>query len=244
MNKSDLIDYLYAEMDEEKRMKFEALVEGDPNLLKELEELKRLRELLGSHADAQPTGTPIIFHKSASSNKGFYLKLMAVAASILIILFTGYMTDVSLSLGKGRVLFTFGEETLSEPAWQDLVAAELMNQQNAFTKELEIMRRELVNSIAQNQEGSGMQPARLTQELASFGNRIKKENQLWTANLLEDVSEQQNDKTEALLNQLLLYIDQRRTEDMEFVKKGFDQVVRSIYEQNPYQQLALLTISQ
>jgi len=80
--------------------------------------------------------------------------------------------------------------------------------------------------------------------LASFGNRIKKENQLWTANLLEEVSEQQNDKTEALLNQLLLYIDQRRTEDMEFVKKGFDQVVRSIYEQNPYQQLALLTISQ
>jgi len=124
-----MMDYLYNEMDEQERKDFEEFLGKNPELQKELNELKGTRTLL----EEVPVDTPA--HKlvylpgsKQSSFTGGLKTLLAVAATLLIAVMLFAFANVQVGQTDAGFYLTMGQQPAVEDAMNEEAVMNLMNQ--------------------------------------------------------------------------------------------------------------------
>ena len=100
-----LMDYLYGEMEEPDRRKFEAELDRDPELQAELQALRNTRSILSGLPDVQPQPVVAVMKSRPLSWKKWPLRVGVAAAVLLLLILFNARFEVSsrgfvFSLGK------------------------------------------------------------------------------------------------------------------------------------------------
>lgn len=113
---ADWIDYLYGNMSSEQVMRFEAYLIENPEAQKKLESLQELRKWMTSVEDKEVIAPPLFITNSQNSFWQFpYAKtVLSIAASLLIIIIAGWLTNFHIQTDGNGVRFAFGEEKVIE----------------------------------------------------------------------------------------------------------------------------------
>jgi len=113
---ADWMDYLYGNMSSEQVMRFEAYLIENPEAQKKLESLQEIRKWMTSVEDKEVIAPPLFITNAQNSFWQFpYAKtILSVAASLLIIIVAGWLTNFHIQTDGNGVRFAFGEEKVIE----------------------------------------------------------------------------------------------------------------------------------
>lgn len=118
----ELMTYLYEEMTIEEKQNFEKILDSDPKLKQELESLKRVRKGLANIKDKEivepmtiTDDSQVISWKTHIGNKSIISlrSIIAIAASIMLILTIGYLTQFHIQYQNGNLLIGFNQQAVS-----------------------------------------------------------------------------------------------------------------------------------
>ncbi|MDH3649472.1 MAG: hypothetical protein OEQ53_07295 [Saprospiraceae bacterium] len=226
MNDRDWIDYLYGEMTEEDVSKFEERMDSDPVAQKKLESFRQMRFLMHQHEDVKPTGTPMIVVQQPKS----WLRWTAIAASLLVLLVAGRLLDFRVSVDDGLIQLSYGQAHEAKPN-ESVILAQLNEQKNEWQSSINMLRSDLQLAMQQMQANSTDQP---TTKFADYRyvesalHDLQGQNQQMADQLVESLRREQNENTEALINDLLRYWDEQRKADLQLVNDGLQNLAQSI----------------
>ncbi len=243
-NQSILIAYLYGELDKEEKEKVEAYINSSPEAAIELEELKDVRDLLGKLPDKEVINPfyswrdaeGLIDKRLNRDNRwGFLRPVIGIAASIILIMLVGVLTNTRINFRNQGVVISFGNQ-LTQPALisqsevQNLVKTEVQDQvtksKASFLKELQIIENNLntkivstgdhqLNSIKNVIDNQLDVKEERIQELVRD---LQKENLKILAEYLERAGKQQEFYIQGILSDFTLYIENQREEDLHLIE--------------------------
>lgn len=228
-----LISYLYGELSGEEQVKVEEYLSGNEEARRELEELKSTLSIVGQVKDREVEIPTFTFDQSSkiivggSSTSIFWKKSMAIAASIALILFVGYLTRFNASVVDGGFQLAFGEQ--NEGYNQEQVESMI---------ELAIARNNdnLNQKFADTEEGIKKYVA---DENRSFKDDIvstvsnrpvsiddfeqqKKEYLSFLKELIENSELAQRKYTDDVMTDFAIFLDIQRQNDLQVIQTRFD----------------------
>ncbi len=242
-NQSILISYLYGELDKGEHEKVEAYINSSPEAAKEFEELKNVRDLLGKLPDKEVINPfyswrdadSLIDNKLKRDQWGFLKPVIGIAASIILIMIVGVLTNTQINFRNQGIVISFGDQ-LTQPALisqfeiQNLVKSEVRNQvtksKESFLEELQEIENDLDTKIVSNGDHQlnsiknvidnqlGVKEERI-QELVRD---LQKENLKILAEYLERAGKRQEFYIQGILSDFTLYIENQREEDLHLIE--------------------------
>lgn len=243
-DESILIAYLYGELGKEEQEKVEVYINSSPEAAIELEELKDVRNLLGKLPDKEVIN-PFYSWRDADSlldkrfnrnNRwGFIKPVIGIAASIILIMIVGVLTNTRINLRNQGIVISFGNQ-LSQPALisqsevQNLVKSEVQNQvtksKELFLEELQKIENNLDTRFVSNDDHQlnsiknvidnqlGVKEERIQKLVRD----LQRENLKILAEYLEQAGKQQEFYIQGILSDFTLYIENQREEDLRLIE--------------------------
>lgn len=243
-DESILIAYLYGELGKEEQEKVEVYINSSPEAAIELEELKDVRNLLGKLPDKEVIN-PFYSWRDADSlldkrfnrnNRwGFLKPVIGIAASIILIMIVGVLTNTRINLRNQGIVISFGNQ-LSQPALisqsevQNLVKSEVQNQvtksKELFLEELQKIENNLDTRFVSNDDHQlnsiknvidnqlGVKEERIQKLVRD----LQRENLKILAEYLEQAGKQQEFYIQGILSDFTLYIENQREEDLRLIE--------------------------
>jgi len=243
-NQSILIAYLYGELDQEEKEKVEAYINSSQEAAKELEELKDVRDLLGKLPDKEVIN-PFYSWRDADSlidkrfNRnnqwGFLKPVMGIAASIILIMIVGVLTNTRINFRNQGIVISFGNQ-LSQPALisqsevQNLVKSEVRNQvtksKELFLEELQKIENNLDTRFVSNGDHQlnsiknviDNQLDVKEESIQKLVRDLQRENLKILAEYLEQAGKQHEFYIQGILSDFSLYIENQREEDLHLIE--------------------------
>lgn len=243
-NQSILISYLYGELDKEEQEKVEAYINSSPEAAKELEELEDVRDLLGKLPDKEVIN-PFYSWRDADSlldkrfnrnNRwGFLKPVIGIAASIILIMIVGVLTNTRINLRNQGIVISFGNQ-ISQPALisqsevQNLVKSEVRNQvtksKELFLEELQKIENNLDTRFVSNGDHQlnsiknviDNQLDVKEERIQKLVRDLQRENLKILAEYLKQAGKQQEFYIQGILSDFSLYIENQREEDLHLIE--------------------------
>jgi hypothetical protein len=238
---ADWIDYLYGNMSSEQVMRFEAYLIENPEAQKKLESLQEIRKWMTSVEDKEVIAPPLFITNAQNSFWQFpYAKtILSIAASLLIIIIAGWLTNFHIQTDGNGIRFAFGEEKIIEPvdAKPNLTNEEvqvLINQSiasNATALEQKWMQQqeELKKSVNKNLARTASNNEKfdlLVQQVASASQTqvqaymasMQQQNLKSMQEYLTLTSNDQKAYIEGLLVDFAKYLQQQRNDDLRLLQ--------------------------
>jgi len=240
----ELITYLYDEMSSEDRQRFEKVIESDPELRKEFEDLRDMRKGL-SHIGEKEVMEPFFLwdkHNVApwttfirKRSLLMFKPFIAVAASLSIFLLIGYFTNFSISYQDSSLRIGFNQinNTNQNLAMSQDDIAKMVNQEIAknnayiFTKLSETensVNTRFASLEKDNSTSKGIQslPEGLVTEkdLDTFLTQTRNNNVRVLQSYLESSSVQQQEYFQAVITEFSNYVETQRTEDLRMIRRS------------------------
>ena len=242
------MDYLYGDLSDAERSLFEAELARNPALQRELAELQEGRDLLSGLSDVEPAVPPAV-RPIARRRTLRWWQPLAVAASLLLLL---RMVDFRVAQTDAGWLVAFGEPTplanteqyATLTQVQQLLAAQAAERQTALAN-LDAAWQQQLTENRQSQE------AQLNAQLAAYRQSQRQtRNQLLDqfrqnelpalAATVQDLLNQQQSETEALLTQVWDNWQETRSNDLTNIQSEFTRV----YENQTETESLLLDVIQ
>jgi hypothetical protein len=239
LNKA-LMEYLYGEMSNAEKKEFEALLIGDKELQKEYNELKNVREELAKLEDKEVMEPFSIWGHTRSGliragkhRRSIVLRpIIAVAATLILLMLVGYATDFSLRLNGQGFSLSFNKQeasveqvALTEDDVKRILADEIENNNARIAADLsdekELVDARLVNleSIVEKQKKKNKDVVR-DEDLQKFLTSVKQQNTEMLQQYLSQASTQQQEYFKTMLTQFNDYLQEQRVEDLNMVQSG------------------------
>lgn len=174
----DLLDYLYGEMTPNEKKEFEQKLSESEILQNELRELTTVREKLDSLKDKEvmepfstwgKTRSFRRFNASQRRRMIIFRPVTAVAASLVILMLVGYLTNFSISINSNGFQAGFGNQVMSENQ-NYLSEADV---QSLINQEVQRSNKELLARLTEAEEGYSQKISMLETSLKSIENKDK-----------------------------------------------------------------------
>jgi hypothetical protein len=241
----ELITYLYDEMSTEERHQFEIAMDNNPELRKEFEELQEMRKGLAQIQDKEVMEPFFLWGKNDTTASWaamfrrrsllMFKPIIAVAASLVIVLLAGYLTNFSITYQDQSLYIGFNKPEGNQEGisyTQEEVAA-LINQEIAknntyiFSKLTET-ENNLNTRFAHLESSKEMigTPYQIPsdvvtqKELNVFLSNIKSNNLKVLQTYLQTSSAQQQDYFQAVLTEFSNYMENQREEDLRLIRRS------------------------
>ena len=249
--KERMITYLYGEMTLEEKKEFERILGENPELKKDLEELKQMREGLRGLEDKEIM-EPYYMWRNRSGwalnrliNPRFtgLRYVTAIAASVLIIILAGYILKINISFQDKTLAISFfnGQGTyagnmLTQNDVIQLVKDEIARNNDVILSKLENTEEKIDTKIASLESASSVQMDNSSlvredrEELERLLTRLNDQNLKALESYVSLTNAQQQQNFQDMLNSLSEYITYQRTEDLRLINRGF-QTLRETQEQ-------------
>jgi hypothetical protein len=240
----ELITYLYDEMSTEERQQFEIAMENNPELKREFEELKEMRQGLAQIQDKEVMEPFFLWGKQGSDSWASMFKrrnvlmfkpFIAVAASFVIVLLIGYMTNFSITYQDQSLYIGFNKDKKigSETNYTPEQVAQLVNEEIAknnayiFSKltetENNMDTRFAALETSQNTQLTPTYAATdvVTQkELDIFLSNVRSNNLKVLQTYLQSSSVQQQEYFQAVLTEFSDFVENQREEDLRLIRRS------------------------
>lgn len=248
-DEKDWMAYLYGEQEDEDKQQMEQYILQHPEGREELEKFERLRAMFATVADKEVLAPPIFIAENPAGNtRGIqrffweapYFKLItSIAASLLLIILAGKLTDTQLTLSDNEIRLSFGNsppknavqqiqssEVLSPDEVQAMINASLNNHNSLMLAGLQATQEKLDASIRKNLSSSSgkidqhLREASLASQLQikQFVDGIRTENMQQVKDYFQLTSTEQKQYIENLLVDFAQYLQQERNNDLQLVQ--------------------------
>lgn len=241
-NEAAWMAYLYGEMEGEERERMELYLAENANARLELENMKAMQHLLRMVEDKEVIAPPIVVdhHKTRSLWDFPYAKtIISIAASLLIIMVVGRLTNTTVSSDDSGIRISFGTQvttppdattpTLTQAEVQQMINASLSESNNTWQQSLAENRQKIDESIRKNLAANTRNSERvdaLVQQVASASKdqiaayvaSIQTENMRMMQDYMKLTSTEQKDYMEDLLVDFSKYLQQQRNDDLRLLQ--------------------------
>ena len=238
---SDLMAYLYGEMEGKEKASFEQYLLDNPEARIELEKLRGLSRSLAGVEDKEVIAPPIFVgdHRGHHFWEAPYFKtVMSIAASLLIVLMVGRFSGLQLRYNNKQLMISFGavaepsiESTKAVPTLTSLEVQDMINasmQQNnleikkgwsetqqkldaSVKRNLALNSGKIDNLIRESSEAS-------QEQIQQFVAGLQAENMKMVKNYFQLTSTEQKQYIESLLVDFAKYLQQQRNDDLQVVQ--------------------------
>jgi len=239
---ADWMAYLYNEMEGAEKEKMEQYLLSNAEARLELEQFRMLRKQMGAVQDKEVIAPPIVMHDN--QNQRFiwnspYLKLVSsIAASLLIIMLIGWLTNAQISAGNGEFKISFGKQqpvlpqqvqstpTLTSLEVQNMIQQAVAQNNQAMQTSWSESQQKFDASIKENLALNSAKVDQLVREastasqdqIRSFVATMQAENMASVKNYFQLTSTEQKDYIENLLVDFAKYLQQQRNDDLQLVE--------------------------
>jgi hypothetical protein len=263
--KNDLIAYLYGEMSTEERLHFETEMESNPELKNEFLELKQVRKGLSQLEDKEVMEPFFLWGRNVANGRVNPLKrrslilfkpIIAVAASLVILLLVGYVTQFSISYQNDRLYIGFIKPEKTQPV--NVMSAEEIR--NLVRNEIDQNNQRIMTSInesenkietrfasleknQQQQFKNRKAPSTVTeQDLQGFYKQLQQANVSLMENYLQNATVQQQEYFQTVMNQFTEYLQDQRKEDLRMIRRNLVNLKENQDQQKQETQQILATL--
>jgi hypothetical protein len=260
--KNDLIAYLYGEMSTEDRLQFEKEMESDPDLEKEFLELKQLRKGLGQLEDKEVMEPFFLWGRNGSTawSRPFkrrplllFKPIVAVAASLVVLLLVGYFTQFSIIYDQNRLFIGFNQqvtegdtEQLSQEEIMNLVRNEIDRNNKTILTRLENTEDKMDTrfaSLESTQKQPEQDPGNVTEsDLQEYYTQMRQANATLMENYLRNATVQQQEYFQIVMNQFTEYLQDQRAEDLRLIRRSLVNLKENQDQQQQETQQILATL--
>ena len=240
----ELITYLYDEMSTEERQQFEIAMENNPELKREFEELKEMRQGLAQIQDKEVMEPFFMWGKQGSDSWASMFKrrnllmfkpFIAVAASLVIVLLIGYLTnftityqDQSLYIGFNKANTTGSDASYTQEQVAAMVNAEIAKNNTYIFSKLTETENNIDTRFAslESKQNTLMTPSYAAsdvvtkKELDIFLSNVRCNNLKVLQSYLQSSSVQQQDYFQAVLTEFSDYMENQREEDLRLIRRS------------------------
>ena len=246
-DEKDWMAYIYGELDEQEREKFDQYLLVNPEARLEMEKFQNLRNLLSRIEDKEVLAPPIVIgDQPATAGRGGRLRflntpyirtILSVAASLVLIILVGRLTDTNIRFSDQQISLSFGavkEEPQKETLTRGLTEDEVQRMINASLQEnnikveatLEETSKKLDASIRKNLALNSDHIDKLVKEASSASQQqirqyvemIRAENMQQVKDYFQLTSTEQKQYIENLLVDFAKYLQQQRNDDLQLVQ--------------------------
>ncbi|MEO1052345.1 MAG: hypothetical protein AAFX87_17055 [Bacteroidota bacterium] len=254
-DESSLIAYLYGELAPEERQEVEAYLAENPEVQKELEGLQEVRNIMGKLPDKEVIAPEFVWDAepvmvSGKSTAWYHFPwmrtVMGVAASVIIILLLGYLTDLNIAYNNNELRIAFGQteprqesdlndrflakgEALTADDVKALVEQELNDHNALLTSKIDSVGENMQGLLAKNQISQAdiknvlAQQANTYQvEVQQYVSQMKEENIKMINSFFEVSVDEQKEYMSTLLNDFAEYVQNQRQEDLIYIQTRFE----------------------
>lgn len=241
-NEADWMAYLYGELEGAERERMEKYLAESVEARTELENFCMLQKMLRSVEDKEVIAPPIVMDGAKHRNLWDYpyaKTILSIAASLLLLMIVGRVTNTSISTDDTGLRISFGEQKQVTPAVSEpmLTQAEVQQMINASLTQ---NNTEWKSSLAENREQidasirkslASNNPSRerldaLVQEVATASKEqiqgyvvnLQNENMKMMQNYMQLTSTEQKDYMENLLVDFSKYLQQQRNDDLRLLQ--------------------------
>lgn len=239
MNQEEkLIDYLYGEMTSAEKQAFEQELQQNPALQKELEALQESRTFLADLPEVQPPATVITLKRQPFPWKKWAIPA-SIAASLLLLL---QLFDFQATTTKNGLTFSFGTpvekpitrtpDNITLADVQQLIEkSEAVQQQQQLLLLDSIWQKRQVNQLNAMQKKLNQQlvahQSQQKSELQDFANNFRQEEIPELANLMQNLLEAHQQKTQVFLGEAWTSWQETRNNDLNIIKNEFANVYQN-----------------
>lgn len=262
----ELISFLYDEMSTEEREQFEIAMENNPELRREFEAFKKIRKSLAQIQDKEVMEPFFLWGKNGSTSwSGMFKRrsllmfkpFIAVAASLILVLLVGYLTNFSVSYRDKSLFIGFNksDDSIESVKYSEEDVAKLISHEIAknnayiFSKLSETennfdTRFAALESEKDNTNISSPLPEDVVtrEELNVFLTQVRNNNLKVLQTYLQSSSIQQQDYFQAVLKEFSNYVETQREEDLRLIRRSLVELQESQQAQKEETDLILANI--
>lgn len=231
---SVLIAYLYGELDADEKKRVEEYLEANPEALKELQLLQKLRKHLSAVTDKEVIPPPIVWKPATQRfwQMPYFKRLTGIAASVTVLLFAGWLTGLTVRVAGGELRIGFGQPVVrpDSPTTEDVqrMIAESIEENNhtlvsgwatAEQRLTESIRQSLTSNTFANRDELVKQVARATRDqVHDYVAALQQENARMMKDYLTLSASEQQQVIEELLVDFSRYLNQQRANDLQVLQ--------------------------
>ncbi len=253
-NEIQVMDYVHGEMGESERQAFEAALKEDANLFAEVKEMQAMvhwmketpeKEVIPPNPSFLNGNKPVHTQEKSVLLLPWMYKLMAVAASVVMVVLALGLLDVRVQLKDNTMAISVGpiENQTAQPS-ENLSPAEVeamiqvaMSKENTYhAQEIAFLKEELNNTVAVLEQSTNKRMASITnrpqatpeipQEIIDgFISEMKVENVNMLQHLFEESEANQRTFTKELVADFADYLEQKRIEDLRTIENNMNRVL-------------------
>ncbi len=239
-----LMAYLYGELEGAEKDKVERYLFEHPEARIELEKLQQVRHVMSHVKDKEVIAPPIVIgHSNKIQWNSPYVKtIFAIAASLLLIMVAGRLTDTNISLGDRQLKISFGDVPdanvhqavndqpltvgVTANEVQDMINSSLTQNNEAMKASWNETQEKLDASVRQNLASNSDRIDQLMkqassasqQQIQGFLASAQTENMRLVKDYFQLSATDQKQYIEDLLVDFAKYLQQQRTDDLRIVQ--------------------------
>lgn len=246
-DEKDWMAYLYGELDEKEKQKFDQYLIANPEARLEIEKFQNLRKVLSGVEDKEVLAPPIVISDASGNtarggiirflNTPYFRTVASIAASLLIIILAGKLTGINIKVSDQQITLSFGavpQTTEKEPVTagltqdevQQLISVSLEKNNMQVQASLEETSKKLDASIRRNLALNSGNIDKLVKEasgasqeqIRQYVEMIRTENMQQVKDYLQLTSTEQKQYIENLLVDFSKYLQQQRNDDLQLVQ--------------------------
>lgn len=245
-DEKDWMAYIYGELDEDEKRKFDQYILQNPEAQTQLERFKNLRGLLSSIEDKEVIAPPIVigdYSRPVNArqyfwNAPYFRAVTTVAASLLLVILIGKLAGAHLTITDHEVRLGFGTpaathqpaqnmaDVLSEKEVRELIDASLEKNNSRMQASLEETQKKLDASIRSNLAVNSDRIDQLVRQASTasqdqirqFAETIRTENMQQVKDYFQLTTTEQKNYIENLLVDFAKYLQQQRNDDLQLVQ--------------------------
>ncbi|MEQ9405110.1 MAG: hypothetical protein RIM99_16080 [Cyclobacteriaceae bacterium] len=242
-DEATLTAYLYEELSKEEQIKVESYLEAHPEAKQELEDVRSVRKIMGKLEEKEVVTPSFVFEDSATvvvsrgggSFNNFLRSTMAIAASITLLILTGYFTKMNIGWQESGFQISFDQNTVQPnvgevseeniKAWmQDALAS---NNEHIINKinQVEDETRQLRKNSGKNQLVNYKPDGDVIDEYVS---QIKLENRDIILGLMEVATRDQKKYMDDMMADFALFLERQRQNDLNVIETAISQVANNV----------------
>ncbi|HBH24468.1 MAG TPA: hypothetical protein DDY13_13735 [Cytophagales bacterium] len=233
-----IVEYLYGEMSPADKKDFEEAMTQNPELENEVKAIQQVRETIGEMPEKEVVPPEIPYarlaFKDQKATQGWIKPLLAVAASIALLLVAGMYAEIHVRINDAGWYVGFGNpapnDYVAKSEVENIVKEALQKQQASFSQQLTQTRDSVqriyaalgsyegVNAGSINREipAKAVSENELRQQMAS----MQSTNRELLQNYLSAVNDQQQAYLQDALTQFSDYLQQQREEDLLMIQRN------------------------
>lgn len=243
-NESDLMAYMYGELEGSDREAIEKYLFENPEARLELERLQQMRGMLSQVKDKEVIAPPIFVGESKQRffwNVPYLKTIVSVAASLILIILVGKLSGMKIQYQASELRISFGNQvhnddatqvvepsvaTLSAEEVQSMINSSLNKNNIAMQSSWKETQQQLDASITKNLTQNSNKIDKLVREasvasqdqIREFVSGIQSENLQLVKNYFKLSADEQKEYIEGLLVDFSKYLQQQRSDDLQLVQ--------------------------